>query len=368
MPQGSSHRVRGLSRVGRGHAARHRGIVKLVRTLYASFVSAIALAGCGLGNPDLRILPEPTPDGAIDGASTDDRGTFDDLAPPDVGTDRGATPDARDAAVDGPTPVDTTLPLDGDDAGSIDATPADGAETDGGDGGEFDVAAIDASADVPVDAPLDRPMVDAASDAGVDAPAAVDMPRVDVSAVDVPSVDVTTPINWHVTDSDPVSTSWRSGAPDGSFDNLYCGPGQLLVGLTTWSSVYVSGLAPWCARLNPDGTLGMAVRGGQRGGGCCFGSADDLCPANQVVVRFVINAGSVVDRLQAVCAPLSGWLARGETGAALRAHGDSNGGTRYPDDCPAGYMGSGFNLRSGDFNLIERLRNLRLRCSRVSDR
>ncbi|MDB4931248.1 MAG: hypothetical protein JWM10_3732, partial [Myxococcaceae bacterium] len=179
--------------------------------------------------------------------------------------------------------------------------------------------------------------------------------------------DVVVPINWHLTDADLATTAWRSGPPDGSFDNLDCPAGQLLVGLTTWSQTYVSGLAPWCARLNADGTLGTAVRGDRQGGQCCFGSADDLCPANQAVVRIVINAGSVVDRVQAVCAPLPGWLARGEIGASLGGRG-GGGGTRTQDDCPPGYMGSGLNLRSGDYQFVERVRNLRLRCSRVRDR
>jgi hypothetical protein len=31
-------------------------------------------------------------------------------------------------------------------------------------------------------------------------------------------------------------------------------------------------------------------------------------------------------------------------------------------------MGVGYDLRDGDYNLIERVQNLRLRCARVSDR
>jgi hypothetical protein len=353
-----------------------------VRTLYAPIVAALSLAGCGLGNPDLRILPDATPNYEFDVGFSGDLGIADDRPAPDVPADLGSAADVRDAATDR-GPDDRPTAPDVVDAGEL----PDAAE----DVGAVDVAdpdadlPLDAPSDAPVDVPVDSPATDSGidvppADVGVDVPGPVDVPvpvdvppvdvpPVDVPPVDVPPVDVPpvdVPIVWRVADADQASTAWRSGAPDGSFDNLYCPPGQLLVGLTTWGDVFVSGLAPWCARLNPDGSLGTAARGDRQGGVCCFAN-DDRCPPNQAVVRLVINSGAVVDRVQAVCAPLPGWLARREIGASLTGRG-GGGGSRNTDDCPTGYVGSGLNLQSGAYQFIERVRSLRMRCSRVSDR
>lgn len=260
--------------------------------------------------------------------------------------------DAGDAVADLGAVEDTLTA----DAAVPDKDAADGSEDAGPGDAPADIT--DAGVDV-LDVSVDGPAKDAPSDAPTDRP-------VDV-VVDVPSVDVGPPISWRVIDGDARSLPWRHGSPGDSFDNLSCGPGQLLVGLTTWSSLYVSGLAPWCAPLNANGTLGAAVRGTRRGG-TFISSDDDRCPANQAIVRFTINSGAVIDRLQATCAPLAGWLARREFGAVLSSRGDSGGGSRAQDDCPEGYIGNGLDLRSGDHNLIERVLNLRLRCVRVSDR
>jgi hypothetical protein len=283
---------------------------------------------------------------------------------PDAAPDRGVADDAFDSGDDA---SDVGM-MDLDIGDAPDDVAADVLTADVGDGAiqsdaaeVLDGEAIDAPVDVPLaDGPTDLgsavSIVDASTDAGRDVP-----------PVDVPAVDGGFPISWNVSESDVRNTPWRSGEPSSSIDNVRCGAGRVLVGLTTWSSLYVSGLAPWCAPLNPDGNLGMAVQGGRQGG-TFGGSNDDLCPANQVVVRFTINAGGVIDRLQATCAPISAWLASRTFGAQLRAHGDSGGGTRTQDDCPAGYMGVGYDLRDGDYNFIERVQNLRLRCARVSDR
>lgn len=315
-----------------------------MRTSSAWVFCAVAAVGCGLQNPGVRVASDAF---AID-----------------AGMDLDAVPDV---------PVDKVLPTEeGDSSVELDAgedvvaldSDEDAAEADAV---EMDVP--DVSEDAAPDASMDDSPDAAAPDAPMDIPDAADVPldvAVDVGR-DAPSVDAGSPINWHVTDGDAHTTPWRDGTPPSdSIDTLYCGPGQLLVGLTTWSSLYVSGLAPWCARLNADGSLGTAVRG-DRQGGTWGGSEDDLCPARQAIVRFTINAGAVVDRLQATCAPIAAWLARRELGATLRSHGDSTGGSRHQDDCNDGYVGNGFELRSSDYNLIERVRNLRLRCARVSD-
>lgn len=328
---------------------------------------AFTAAGCGLQNPDVRLSPDVAP-----------------MTLPDAGLELDV---ALDVPVDGTVPTDEGDSDAGFDAGEdvrekdvepdaavVDAVDLDVSEVieDAAPDASMDVvvdaSTIDAPTDVPVaaDAPLDAPvdaMVDAGADVRVDVPA--DVPR--DSGPDVPAVDVPAPIRWHITDGDAHTTQWREGTPPSdSIRTLYCPPGQLLVGLTTWSGFYVSGLAPWCARLEADGTIGMAVRGARQGG-TAGGDETDLCPAGQAIVRFAINSGGVIDRLQATCAPIAGWIARREIGAALRSHGDSNGGSAHRDDCNPGYMGQGFELRTGDYLLIQRVLNLRLRCARVSD-
>ncbi len=315
-----------------------------MRTSSAWVLCAVTAAGCSLQNPEVRVTADVF---AIDLES--DLG-----APLDVQGDKVVATDEGDSAMELDAGEDVVVLDSGEDAAAADAV---------------DIEVADVSEDAAPDASMEDTPDATATDAPMDIPDVSDVPldrAVDVGT-DAPAVDSGSPINWHVTDGDAHTTPWRDGTPPSdSIATLYCGPGQLLVGLTTWSSLYVSGLAPWCARLNADGTLGMAVRG-SREGGTWSGSADDLCPARQAIVRFTINAGAVVDRLQATCAPIGGWLARREIGAALRSHGDSTGGDRHQDDCNDGYVGNGFELRSGDYNLIERVRNLRLRCARVSD-
>jgi hypothetical protein len=315
-----------------------------VRTSSAWVLCAVAAAGCGLQNPDVRVAADVV---ALEAG-------MDLGAPLDVPVDKVVATDEGDSAVELDGGEDVVELDSGEDAAEADAV---------------DIDVPDVSEDAAPDASMGDAPDAAAPDAPMDIPDAADVPldtAVD-GGRDAPPEDSGSPVNWHVTDGDALTTPWRDGTPPSdSIATLYCGPGQLLVGLTTWSSLYVSGLAPWCALLNADGTLGMAVRGGRQGG-TWGGSEDDLCPARQAIVRFTINAGAVVDRLQATCAPVAGWLARRELGAALRSHGDSTGGARHQDDCNDGYVGNGFELRSGDFNLIERVRNLRLRCARVSD-
>ncbi|MDO9022424.1 MAG: hypothetical protein Q8S73_30140 [Deltaproteobacteria bacterium] len=353
-----------------------------MRTSSAWILCIASTVGCGLGNPDLRSIPDVVPMEVDSGEGLDGA------------IDLGAPIDAPDAAPDGGGAEDSTALDSGDDApdasvidhdigDASDDVAGDGPTSDAGDAAVMvdapdvlDGGALDAPVDVPIDlGPTDLGsdlgIVDAPTDAGLDVPPVdvppVDVPPADVPPVDVPPVDVGFPIRWNVSEGDIIYTPWRSSEPSSSIDNVRCGPGRVLVGLTTWSGIYVSGLAPWCAPLNPDGNLGMAVQGGRQGG-TSGGSDDDLCPANQVIVRFTINSGGVIDRLQATCAPLGAWLASRTFGAQLRAHGDSTGGSRTQDDCPAGYMGVGYDLRDGDFNFIERVQNLRLRCARVSDR
>ncbi|MBP6832098.1 MAG: hypothetical protein KA978_15030 [Deltaproteobacteria bacterium] len=326
-----------------------------MRTSSAWVLCAFMAAGCGLQNPDVRVSADVAP------MTRPDAGLELDVAldvPADgtIATDEGDSDAGFDAGED----------VLSDDVGP-DAAEADAVDLDVPDAPED--AAPDAAMDdvvdaATVDAPMDIPdAADAPVDVPVDVP--VDAPR-EVGA-DVPAVDVGTPIRWNVADGDTHTTPWREGSPPGdSIRTLYCPAGQLLVGLTTWSGFYVSGLAPWCARLDADGTLGMAVRGARQGG-TAGGDETDLCPARQAIVRFTINSGGVLDRLQATCAPIAGWLARRELGAALRSHGDSTGGSRHQDDCNAGYMAHGFELRTGDYLLIQRVLNLRLRCARVSD-
>jgi len=147
----------------------------------------------------------------------------------------------------------------------------------------------------------------------------------------------------------------------------------VLVGLRTWSSNFVSGLAPWCAPLNADGTTGTRVLGERVGGTDNDSNSDDddYCPAGEVVVRLTGKSGGVIDRLEARCAPLSTWLTTRAMGRVLRRYGDSNGGTAFEDTCPANYVGAGFEGSTGrvlwDLGR-DRLGTVRLRCARIADR
>jgi len=288
--------------------------------------------GCAPRHPTFRALP--------DGGA---------LTPVDVDEGRDA-PEAGDlgAADDGPTPME-------DDRPTVDAGLADDA----------------AMMDVPVDVPADVP-ADVAVDVAVDAPidVAVDVVVVDVRAdvgVDVPRADVGAPDRWRLVASDVVYTPWRSATPIGTtIFRRECGDGQVLVGLTTWASEYVSGIAGRCARLDSDGTTGTTALG-SRVGATYNTTQDDSCPSGQVIVRIGGASGAVVERLQEACAPIATWLTTGALGAVLRRHGDGTGGAPFEDTCPAGYVGAGFEASvRNNFDLFrDRVGALRLRCVRL---
>ncbi len=346
--------------------------------------------GCGLGNPELRVLPDGNVVVEVDAGKTADLGdpvdlgvTNDDGTSADrpVDDDRSVVDAGDDVVIaDDVTTVDSgdvVVTTDVSDAGS---DVADVPATDVADVVAVDVA--DAGIDVPEasDVPA-APDLPAAPDVPVmdvpamaDVPASTDVPTVpDVpSAPDVPTApDVPPAISWHLVTGDTMYTPWRGTAP-GSPEVRDCPDGQVLVGLRTWSSDYVSGMAPWCAPLTTMGTMGTATLGGRVGGTSNDNGSDDddLCPAGELIVRFTGRSGGIIDRSQAVCAPLSTWLTTRAIGRTLRRYGDSSGGSAFEDTCPAGYVGAGFqgSTRVNFDYFRDRLGSLRLRCVRVADR
>lgn len=364
-----------------------------MRSSKAWILCVFSALGCGLGNPDLRVLPDDAAVAATDTGKAVDAGDPVEAGdPPDVALAEDAGTDDRPATSDDvgldDAGADVVLADAGDDVAVVpDVTIADvvDAGDDRPDAAASDV--VDSGSDVPVtpDVPA-APDVPPAMDvpATPDVPPAMDVPTTpdvpaspdvptspDVPPADVPPPDAGSPISWRLVTSDSSYTPWRGTAP-GSPEVRNCPDGQVLVGLRTWSSDYVSGMAPWCAPLTAAGTLGMATLGGRVGGSHNDngGDDDDLCPAGEVIVRFTGRSGGIIDRSQAVCAPLSTWLTTRALGRTLRQYGDSGGGSAFTDTCPNDYVGAGFEGSTRrDFDYFrDRLGSLRLRCVRVRDR
>ncbi len=295
--------------------------------------------GCEPRHPALRALPDGGALTPVDVVEARDAPALTDLG---AAVDLGVAVDLGEA-------TDVPLPME-DDRPIIDAGSAEDA----------------AAQDVPDDVAMDV-AADVTADVAPDVTADVTTDVTTDVAVDVRPADVGAPNRWRLAAGEVVYTPWRSSAPTSTaIVRRECGDGQVLVGLTTWASEYVSGIAARCARLNTDGTLGTSTLSA-RVGATYNTSQDDSCPAGQVIVRFGGGGGAVIDRLQETCAPVATWLTSGELGVVLRRHGDGAGGAAFEDTCPAGYIGAGFeaSVRTNFDFFRDRIGTLRLRCIRL---
>lgn len=201
-----------------------------------------ALAGCGLGNPDLVLAP----DGGIGGG--DDVGSVEDLGfPEDLGVDVGAVDVGRDVGgrdvvgdVGGLTDVadgGVTPDVPVEDVG-VDVVPVDLGEPDAGtrdtgtpDTGSPDTGVIDSGPrdSGPLDTgPVDSGVMDAGPrDTGVDVPVVVDNGPPDVGTPDVGTPDVGTP------DAGPTVVGAFTESCSVSGTGTINGPGRYLMAGTT---------------------------------------------------------------------------------------------------------------------------------------
>lgn len=291
---------------------------------------------------------------AGDDAVTEDAGEP-DVVTVDAGPDDGGTPDAtmmdagpRDV---GPEDVGTT------DTGSLDAGPEDAGPVDAGpmDTGPMDTGPTDTG---PVDTgPMDTGPVDTGP---------VDTGPIDTGPVDTGVVDTGPPdtgvTSWRTDEGASTFTSWRGG-DHGNVRTRTCGTGEVMTGIGVAATSYVNEIAPRCARLNSDGSLGPTSTGSWFGGSAGTRENDD-CPSGQVVIRFTGRAGGVIDRLRAYCAPLQPWVLSGTTGAPLSNHG-GGGGSEFDDPCPAGSVATGWEVDDAWYLAATRVSAFRARCTPI---
>jgi len=153
------------------------------------------------------------------------------------------------------------------------------------------------------------------------------------------------------------------GSTGGTEFSLQCASGEVVRGIVGRAGLRVDAIAPVCARLEPDGTLGSAhvlpSEGG--GGGTAF---DARCPGDTaVVVGLFGRAGGNLDSVGIACGSISTWVPDGRRGGApdLGEYGGSIfSGDPYREMCPAGYVVTEIKGRSG--SLIDRVGAI---CTRV---
>jgi hypothetical protein len=228
-------------------------------------------------------------------------------------------------------------------------------EPDAGDDG------TDVASDVGTDVGLDVGF-DVVPDAGVDAVMAMD---VSVDAVDAAgdAVDAgddrrDAGPSWHTVPDVTSSTPWHGDTRSTTVRG--CNAGELMTGVLIRSSQYVNALGFYCGHLEPDGAL-TGIRRIDVVGGDHGTVADEPCPVGQVVVRFDGRSGSVVDRLQAFCAPVPGWYATHAAATPLGVHG-MTGGDPWSDACPEHQMANGLDFGIGYFDDSDRVQRFRFRC------
>ena len=173
-----------------------------------------------------------------------------------------------------------------------------------------------------------------------------------------------TPIAWDATAETP-----QQGGTTGSPSVDTCPFNQAIIGyqgfLTPASVglILVGGVQAICGELylsassNQVGTsvgVSLPLRGTSKAS-----PWTQMCPANEVVVGFKGRSGDDLDQVAFECAP---WIAQTSPGATTDggpsltigtvvtlAPAGGDGGTPYKNECPAGQLVVGDNLRSGEW-------------------
>jgi hypothetical protein len=125
------------------------------------------------------------------------------------------------------------------------------------------------------------------------------------------------------------------GGPDARTVILECKDDELPIGYRGRTGSRVDRLQLVCGRLAEDGSLiesGTSIVAGGLGGV----DFEEDCPENEAMVGLLGRAGSQLDSLRLLCAPISGYVEDG-TGVHPwgRLHGGT-GGSAFEDVCPEG--------------------------------
>jgi hypothetical protein len=153
----------------------------------------------------------------------------------------------------------------------------------------------------------------------------------------------------------------RQGGTSGAAYDLECGPGMVVVGIVGASGGSIDAIAPACAPVNADGSLGAMVAltpvGGT--GGTAF---DDYCPTGQMVVGIRGMSGDALDRIALDCASVDGWNADGSLGSLGPDHGSAPPlfSSAFEDRCPVGYA-----IKAFVGTAATRVESLQANCVRV---
>ena len=158
-----------------------------------------------------------------------------------------------------------------------------------------------------------------------------------------------------VTDLSPL-TSWTSnsvGGSNGSYANLKCNTGEVLVGVRARGNWFVDRLQARCVRVSTSGAWdGAVVSRGTVGG---TGGTEELiqCPNGSAVSGISGNAYAVIDRLRVYCRDLTGPLRVGGAAAFEGSVGGTGGEPFGSIDCPSDLPARGFKAWGGAY--VDRL-------------
>ena len=125
------------------------------------------------------------------------------------------------------------------------------------------------------------------------------------------------------------------GGPESRTDVLECADDELPIGFRGLSSNRLVQLQLICGRLAEDGSLVESGTSLARGG-TSGDSFEEYCPVDEAIAGLRGGAGTQIDSLGLVCAPVAGWVIDG-TGLHPwgRRHG-GGGGDDFDDPCPQG--------------------------------
>lgn len=138
------------------------------------------------------------------------------------------------------------------------------------------------------------------------------------------------------------------GGGGGSPTTIPCPSGYVAVGLHGRSGWYIDQVGFLCQRLKTNGDLDTAYYKAPLAGGSGGTSFEMKCPQGQAIVGFQGRSGGYVDQLGFYCSTPVNQIA----GAAPQYESSltgSGGGSNFWELCPASYVVTSFNVRSGGY-------------------
>lgn len=149
--------------------------------------------------------------------------------------------------------------------------------------------------------------------------------------------------------SAPAITSWsldyHGGSGGGSY-GLSCNTGSVAVGLNVRAGSYVDRIEPVCAPVSADLSLGTTYTIGSAGGSG-GGQTSLTCPTNEALVGIYGRSGNLLDRIGIRCQSLSSFKL--DRTSAKGSFAGGSGGVDFDNVCPKGFAIKSFWGSAGSY-------------------